>query len=147
MIKEVRVYDGPESLGDIVSTIKLDDYIFPSVDYKPSKKYDKDLDFPVSSIIIKYPLNVKAEIIVSGVKTINDLLSDIVKGYQEIYRMEENSTVKKASRICDEIPSCPLINRGRTDGLFGIWGHFIGDLAIHTINLHKSGYLTLRVDS
>lgn len=147
MIKEVKVYDGSDNLGDIVSTIDLGGYILPVEDYKPSEKYNKDLEFQVSKIIIKYPLDIKAEVNIYNVKTVNDLLSDIVKGYQEIYRMEEDSTVKKASRICDEIPGCPLINRGRTSGLFGIWGHFIDDLAIHTVFIHENGYVTIGVDS
>lgn len=147
MIKDIKVYSGPDYPGEEYSMVHLGGYILPVDEYKPSERYNKKLKIPVSKIIIKYPLSNKAEITISGVKTMNDLLSDIVKGYQEVYRMEEESTEKEASRMCDEIPGCPLINRGRTNGMFGIWGHFIDDLAIHTVCLHKNGYVTIGVDS
>lgn len=147
MIEDIKVYFGPDNFGEDYSMVHLGGYILPVDEYKPSREYDKKLGIPVSKIIIRYPLSNKAEITVSGVKTMNDLLEDIVKGYQEVYRMEEESTGKEASRMCDEIPGCPLINRGRTDGVFGIWGHFIDDLAIHTVYLYKNGYVTIGVDS
>lgn len=146
MIESIKVYTGSDNFGEDYSMIHLGGYILPVDEYKPSEKYNKKLKIPVSKIIIRYPLSNKAEITISGVKTMNDLLGDIVKGYQEIYRMEE-STGKEASRMCDEIPGCPLINRGRTNGVFSIWGHFIDDLAIHTVYLHKNGYVTIGVDS
>lgn len=132
MIRDIKVYSGSDDLGG---------YILPVDEYKPSEKYNKKLKIPVSKIIIKYPLSNRAEITISGVKTMNDLLSDIVKGHQEVYRMEEDSTEKKASRMCDEIPGCSLINRGR------MFGNFIDDLAIHTVYLHKNGYVTIGADS
>lgn len=147
MIKDIKIYSGPNDLEEDYLLIHLGGYILPVDEYKPSERYNKKLEIPVSKIIIGYPLSNKAEITVSGVKTMNDLLSDIVKGYQEVYRMEEDSTEKEASRMCDEIPGCSLINRGRTNGMFGIWGHFIDDLAIHTVYLHKNGYVTIGVDS
>lgn len=147
MIENIKVYTGPDNFGDDYSMVHLGGYILPVDKYKPSKKYDKKLEIPVSKIIIRYPLSNMAEVTISGVETMNDLLGNIVKGYQEVYRMEEDSTGKEASRICDEIPGCSLINRRRTDGVFGIWGHFIDDLAIHTVYLHKNGYVTIGVDS
>lgn len=147
MIKDIKVYFGSDDPGEDYSMVHLGGYIRPVDEYKPSEKYNKKLKIPVSKIIIKYPLSNKAEITVSGVKTMNDLLSDIVKGYQEVYRMEEDSTGKKASRMCDELPGCSLINRGIINGMFGIWGHFIDDLAIHTVYLYKNGYVTIGVDS
>lgn len=146
MIKDINVYSGPDDFGEEYSTIHLGGYVLPVDEYKPSERYNKKLKIPVSRIIIRYPLRNKAEITISGVKTMNDLLSDIVKGYQEVYRMEE-STGEEASRMCDEIPGCSLINRGKTNGMFGIWGHFIDDLAIHTVCLYKNGYVTIGVDS
>lgn len=147
MIKDIKVYSGSNDFGEDYSIVHLGGYILPVDEYKPSERYNKKLGIPISKIIIRYPLNNKAKITVSGVETMNDLLLDIVKGYQEVYRMEEDSTENKASRICDENPECPLMNRNITTGIFGIWGHFIDDLAIHTVYLYKNGYVTIDVDS
>jgi hypothetical protein len=41
-----------------------------------------------------------------------------------------------------------LLNRGYTNGKYGIWGHDIGDLLLHTVRLNvKTGLYTLGVDS
>lgn len=147
MIKEIKLYTGPQEDGELYSLINLGDYILPKNPFISSDKYNKKLGTTVSKIIITYPLSQSAEIIVSGVETLNDLLKDVVEGYQNIYQMEDESSFKKAMMMCEEFPECSLINRNRTDGMFGIWGHTIGDLAIHTIYIYKDGSIKVGVDS
>lgn len=149
MIKDIKVYSGPDDLERPIDGEEFDSYIFPSKKYRrrPSKKFKDSLKVPVSSIIIEYPLHNKAEIVVSDITTLNDLLRDAVEGYQRVYEIEELSLTKPSSRLCDEIPGCSLINRNETDGVFKIWGHDLGDLAIGGLWIYKDGYVKLDVDS
>lgn len=149
MIKDIKVYSGPDDFGKRIDGEYFDSYIFPSKKYRrrPSKKFKDPLKVRVSSIIIEYPLHNKAEIVISDITTLNDLLRDAVEGYQQIYEIEELSLTKPSSRLCDEIPGCSLINRNETNGVFEIWGHDLGDLAIGGINIYENGYVTLDVDS
>lgn len=148
MITKIKYYTGPqEDGGELYSLINLGDYILPKNPFIPSDKYNKKLGTTVSKIIITYPLSQSAEINTSEVETLNDLLKDVVEGYQNIYQMEDESSPKKAMMMCEEFPECSLINRNRTDGMFGVWGHTIEDLAIHTIYIYKDGSVKVGVDS
>lgn len=147
MITKIKHYTGPQENEELYSLINLGDYILPKNSFTPSDKYNKKLGTTVSKIIITYPLSQNAEINISGVETLNDLLKDVVESYQKIYQMENESSPKKAMIMCEEFPECSLINRNRTDGMFGIWGHTIEDLAIHTIYIYKDGSIKVGVDS
>lgn len=148
MIKDIKIYDGPEDLGRYITGEQFDSYIFPSKKYRrrPSKTFKDPINFPVSKIIIEYPLRNKAEIIVSGITTLNDLLRDVVEGYQQVYEIEEMSLTEPSSRICDIVPGCSLINRNETNGVFRIWGHALEDLAIEGVWIYENG-VKLNVDS
>ena len=149
MIKDIKIYDGPEDLGRYITGEQFDSYIFPSKKYRrrPSKTFKDPINFPVSKIIIEYPLRNKAEIIVSGITTLNDLLRDVVEGYQQIYEIEEMSLTEPSSGLCNIVPGCSLINRNETDGVFKIWGHALEDLAIGGVWIYENGYVKLDVDS
>jgi hypothetical protein len=47
--------------------------------------------------------------------------------YKWIYKVEKQTTRKPIKNI----PG--LLNRDRTNGYFGIWGHCLGDLDLHTV--------------
>ena len=149
MIKDIKIYDGPEDLGRPVTGERFDSYIFPSKKYRrrPSKTFKEPINFSVSKIIIEYPLHNKAEIIVSEITTLNDLLRDAVEGYQQVYEIEELSLTEPSSRLYDIVPGCSLINRNETDGVFRIWGHVLEDLAIGGVWIYENGYVKLDVDS
>lgn len=56
--------------------------------------------------------------------------------YQRIYK-EEEETIKQQN-IIPTGERVGLINRNRTDGKYGIWGHDIGDLELFEVRLvHK----------
>ena len=50
--------------------------------------------------------------------------------------------------MAERNPGCFLINRAATDGTYGIWGHDLGDLVLHTIYYAPtSGEICLGIDS
>lgn len=63
------------------------------------------------------------------------------KTYQEIYNTEDEDVKMKT-------PNIPgMYNRSTSNGRFGIWGHDIEDLTIHTLYVDENNVLTLGVDS
>lgn len=84
------------------------------------------------------------------------LAKAIIKQYEEIYAEEEKSCSEKVESIGEFAtrewgeahPSALMLNRRKTTGTYGIWGHSLGDLLLHTIS-HDSdrGVWTLGVDS
>lgn len=76
------------------------------------------------------------------------LVAEISKLYHAIYAEEDRSAHTKVVPV-DKREG--LINRNRTDGTFGIWGHDIGDLVLGEIELHRGGdgrlYAFLVIDS
>jgi hypothetical protein len=62
-------------------------------------------------------------------------------GYRTIYEGEEKS------RTTLPEPRGMLLNRSETDGVYGIWGHDIGDLVIEQAYLNESGIWQLAVGS
>ena len=58
-----------------------------------------------------------------------DIVDQVCKKYHEIYR-EESETLSEIDK-----PNPHLINRGFSNGKWGIWGHDIGDLVLEEISL------------
>ena len=99
-------------------------------------------DFIIADIT--YPLTVPARVVLTWNENRYDLAAQICNEYRRIYKEEEETSENKEQRMCDENPECTLINRNRTSGKYGIWGHHIGDLCIEGIVINpvtKSAFL------
>lgn len=70
---------------------------------------------------------------------INDIIESVINKYKEIYK-EEDETLTELS----ESPF--LLNRGVSNGKYGIWGHVISDLYLERIYLNEDE-ITLSVGS
>ena len=70
-----------------------------------------------------------------------ELARKIASGYQRIYR-EEDEAVGVTGNINQF-----MLNRAQSHGPFGIWGHHIGDLVLHTVRQQSGNLFTLGVDS
>lgn len=71
--------------------------------------------------------------------TRQELANAIAQGYQQIYD-EENATQKE-----EFIPG--MLNRTRTNGPYGIWGHVISDLYLEEVVYHGNGKIKLGIGS
>lgn len=82
----------------------------------------------VGDLYLCYPLRVvvKNEI---KFKNLYELISEIRKTYHQIY-YEEKKTMTKVDK-----KNKNLINRGSSNGKYGIWGHDIYDLVIESIKV------------
>lgn len=79
---------------------------------------------------------------IEGPYSRRELARVICEKYQEIYDAEDESTNILASQRAGNI-----LNRNCTDGIYGIWGHSIGDLTLHTVDRNRDGVYTLGVYS
>jgi hypothetical protein len=62
--------------------------------------------------------------------------------YQEIYDTEERTQTAPVGQLAPGI-----INRSKTDGVYGIWGHVIGDLVLEGAEIGADGVWDLLVGS
>jgi len=60
--------------------------------------------------------------------------------YQEIYNVEDRTSPEIASHIQG------MYNRNKTQGQYGIWGHDLGDLVLHSVEFEDGKYF-LGIDS
>lgn len=68
-----------------------------------------------------------------------ELIEIISKQYNHIYEEEKNTSIIKPDYIS--------YNRNRTNGKYGIWGHDLEDLLLHTIYLNNNNIYILGIDS
>lgn len=117
---------------------------FNSVSLRSSKMYDRltksylpKLEFRDDNLnliknsyklYIDYPLSVIAVVDLEGIyiNSKNELIKYICKIYQNIYEENENSNQSVS---------------------YGIWGHCLDDLVLHTIYIGKNGVISLGIDS
>ena len=119
---------------------------------KIAKKNSRELPTPIpkgARIYYDYPLScIVVGEITEDLTTSDQFIEAFCEGYIEIYKLEEESSKKEAMSLKDENPNCHLINRNRTDGCFGIWGHHIGDLVLEGVNFYSGGkHITLSIGS
>ena len=101
-----------------------------------SKDYKLEIDYPLSR-----PCILDSRTPSVGVSRIN-FVEAVVQAYRDIYDAEDETSKVKAGNI----PG--MFNRNTTDGKYGIWGHDIGDLMLHTAYVdEETGIITLGVDS
>jgi hypothetical protein len=85
---------------------------------------------PVSGVVkIDYPLTNPDYLEIEAEHTFGGLLWEIANRYREIYAGED----KTATEV--ESPNPQLINRGRSNGNYGIWGHDLEDLYFERLQI------------
>jgi hypothetical protein len=76
------------------------------------------------------------------------LINMICDFYEEIYDEEEKTTTTKSGNIPNMIKKIINFFRNITDGRYGIWGHDITDLYLHTIRYDPDyDFYILGIDS
>lgn len=70
--------------------------------------------------------------------TAREILTKIIEIYNGIYKEEDRSMDIKLETLEQRMARGGLINRGKSNGTYGIWGHDIGDLFIEGVSYDKS---------
>lgn len=84
-------------------------------------------------ITLDYPLTTPYKMEVNEVKTVGELMWLISQAYVVIYETEDETAT--AMKEWDD-PN--IINRGKTNGDYGIWGHSICELVIEEIEIKNN---------
>lgn len=119
-------YDDKEK----VASIDPDEIIL-----EPNKKYVLIIDYPLSREFVQ-PIDT----IGNGMSR-KELVSLITQCYKLIYKDEEETTSIEPT----DIPG--MLNRITTNGAYGIWGHNLSDLILHTVYIDGNNVIRLGVDS
>lgn len=92
----------------------------------PNKVVIKDEKITMN---ITYPLSIEVSLILEkkGGFTRMDVFKHIYEAYKRIYDEEEKS-------VGDPGSYDNLYNRRKSEGKYGIWGHYIGDLVIESVS-------------
>ncbi len=84
------------------------------------------------TMIIIYPLSVEVRLSLEkkGGFTRLDVFKNIYEAYKRIYEEEEKS-------VGDPGSYDNLYNRKKSEGKYGIWGHYLGDLVIESVTYNQ----------
>jgi hypothetical protein len=124
---------GPDYYFDPKDSDYNDDYakeiraLKPDEEVLPSGKYVLEISYPLTNPFLH-------EFETKGM-TRRELVNLIVESYKEIYKSEEDPGY---------IPG--MLNRAASDGQYGIWGHHMSDLDLHTAYV-KGKTITVSCDS
>lgn len=142
-----------EDLGEVISTIEFavktpnesENNIIPWISIEsPSNDLENLIDadeivLPKESItlIIDYPLDHSVAFELKSEKGFSrkQLILAISEKYHEIYMKEEASASIKTIPLEKRED---LINRNKTNGEYGIWGHDLSDLDLSSIEVYKN---------
>ena len=110
------------------------EHLKPEEEILPAGVYTLKIDYPLTNAMYdtcSYDKPITRE----------QMVNWIVNSYRYIYHMEKKTSSIEEGRV----PG--MLNRSETDGQFGIWGHVLGDLDLHTIYVDENNIITLGVDS
>lgn len=121
IFKNKKVLNGFNKLDESImcESISSDDFNCQNVSFEQEIIADLYLCYPFKVVV-------KNEI---KFRNLYELISEIRKTYRQIYHEEKKTMTKLIKK------NKKLINRGASDGLYGIWGHDIYDLVIESIKV------------
>ncbi|KAG5368848.1 hypothetical protein CJU90_1081 [Yarrowia sp. C11] len=122
--------------------LELDEIVIPSDvitnDTDDGKYITLWLDYPLDD---EYSFKIYPEDVSKGF-TRGHLLKEIKRTYDKLYAEEEETS----SVPVENIPG--MLNRATTDGNYGVWGHVLDDLVLHTISYnYEKNEIWLGIDS
>jgi hypothetical protein len=95
------------------------------------------LNYPNAKIVFDYPLAnpTTRDISTSGEGfSRRELVELIGRFYEEIYEEEEASATTKTLSMSER----KIMNRNQTDGIYGIWGHDLDDIALSGVEVRRT---------
>ncbi|KAG5360931.1 hypothetical protein CJU89_4029 [Yarrowia sp. B02] len=121
--------------------LELDEVVLPSDMIKNSDEHKFItlwLDYPLDD---EYSFKIYPEDVSKGY-TRGHLLKEIKRTYDKLYAEEEETSTLPV----ENIPG--MLNRAATDGNYGVWGHALDDLVLHTISYNpEKNEIWLGIDS
>lgn len=110
------------------------------------------IPYPKTTIVFSYPLKSEFRFEFQSDNpdgfTRKNLVDSICRKYREIYDEENASLTVSPPTVEERMNKGGLINREKTDGTYGIWGHDLGDLVLEGIRFYpKENVVLLSIGS
>ena len=110
------------------------------------QRFPDEIVIPMNEIRVEYtyPLSKRTVMFFNADNetgfTRAELARKVCEGYQKIYQIEEEAVGNPGN-----LPG--MLNRATSEGPYGIWGHDIQDLVLHTVRQIDGNLFGLGVDS
>lgn len=114
----------PEEYNGVIAGLN------PKEEILPAGKYVLKVDYPLS-------VPFEEELEFGNPITREQLVKWIVDSYHCIYEIEDQTSDIAPGFIPE------MLNRNTTSGQFGIWGHDIDDLDLHTVEIDENNVITV----
>jgi hypothetical protein len=89
-------------------------------------------------VVVDYPLSKEFSFQISASSTNGFTRAELVRKVADLYkRIYEEEAQTSTIAVIPLEQRKPVINRNRTNGKFGIWGHDLSDLVLHTIEVSR----------
>ena len=124
----------PEWMDDPKEVVYAEKLMDPEQEVLPAGKYTLKITYPLTNPYIQ---EIDAEVPIKR----KSLVELIVVAYRYIYLVEKESSAVAPALI----PG--MLNRIQTNGDYGIWGHSLGDLMLHTAYVDEHNEITVGCDS
>lgn len=79
--------------------------------------------------------------------TKGDLVGLIIHQYYQMYREEEETSESKVMPMEERIKMSGMLNRNKTNGKYGIWGHDMEDLSLESLYKDANNIWHLSISS
>ncbi len=105
------------------------------------------IPFPRAALVIEFPLTHPALITINSALpqgfTRGELVRSICEEYAHIYAGEEGTSLNSEESLEDR---GERVERNRTDGAYGIWGHRLDDLILRSVRWVKQSNGDVRIE-
>ena len=105
------------------------------------------IPFPKATLVIEFPLTNPAHVAISAALpqgfTRGELVKSICDEYAHIYAAEEGTALNTEASV---EARGPRLERNRTDGAYGIWGHRLEDLVLSSARWVKQSNGDVRIE-
>jgi hypothetical protein len=105
------------------------------------------IPFPKATLVIEFPLTHAANIAINASLpqgfTRGELVRTICEEYGHIYAAEEGTALNTEASVEER---GPRLERNRTDGAYGIWGHRLDDLVLRSARWVKHSNGDVRIE-
>lgn len=105
------------------------------------------IPFPKAFLVIEFPLTNPAHVAISAALpqgfTRGELVRLICEEYAHIYAAEEGTALNSEASVEER---GPRLERNRTDGAYGIWGHRLDDLVLRSARWVKQSNGDVRIE-
>lgn len=105
------------------------------------------IPFEHAVLVIDWPLTNPARIAISAPMvsgfTRRELVKLIAEEYGNVYAAEEGTSTTKPTTLSERVPG---EKRNRTDGVYGIWGHDLGDLRLTAVRWTRLPQGTVEIE-